>query len=145
MILRGPGHPSRQAEYPAEDERVAAEIGRVGERMLPFYRSLVIHRDLYDVHGGFVGWTYEHLGIFSFTNELWNNDQLLGRPSPSAAGADPGPGRRRDRPGRPALRQRPAALRGHVRALEAGPSTRSTATSRSAASSSSRSGSRRRS
>ena len=31
--------------------------------MLPFYRSLVIHRDLYNVHGGFVGWTYEHLAI----------------------------------------------------------------------------------
>ena len=54
--------------------------------MLPFYRSLVIHRDLYNVHGGFVGWTYEHLGIFSFTNELWNNDQLLGRADPVGAG-----------------------------------------------------------
>lgn len=86
MILRGPGHPSRQAEYPAEDERVAGEIGRVGVRMLPFYRSLVIHRDLYNVHGGFIGWTYEHLGIFSFTNELWNNDQLLGRTEPPAGG-----------------------------------------------------------
>ena len=92
MILRGPGHPSRQGEYPQGDERVAAEIGRVGERMIPFYRSLVIHKDLYNVHGGFVGWTYEHLGIFSFTNELWNNEQLLGRPR--RAGDDPGDGRR---------------------------------------------------
>lgn len=92
MILRGPGHPSRQGEYPPEDEQVASEIGRVGARMLPFYRSLVIHRDLYNVHGGFVGWTYEHLGVFSFTNELWNNDQLLGRldtggPGPTLARA----------------------------------------------------------
>ena len=86
MILRGPGHPSRQGEYPPEDEQVASEIGRVGARMLPFYRSLVIHRDLYNVHGGFVGWTYEHLGIFSFTNELWNNDQLLGRSDPVGPG-----------------------------------------------------------
>jgi hypothetical protein len=86
MILRGPGHPSRQAEYPREDEQVAAEIGRIGARMLPFYRSLVIHRDLYNVHGGFVGWTYEHLGIFSFTNELWNNDQVLGKLDPVAPG-----------------------------------------------------------
>jgi len=85
MILRGPGHPSRQGEYPANDERVAAEIGRDGERMIPFYRSLVIHKDLYHVHGGFVGWTYEHLGIFSFTNELWNNEQLLGRPGQQGA------------------------------------------------------------
>ena len=84
MILRGPGSPTRQGEYPAGDDRVAVEIGRVGERMLPFYRNLVIHKDLYKVHGGFVGWAYEHLGIFSFTNELWNNDQLLGRPAPPA-------------------------------------------------------------
>ncbi len=85
MILRGPGHPSRQAEYPQSDDRVAAEIGRVGERLIPFYKSFVIHKDLYHVHGGFVGWTYEHLGIFSFTNELWNNEQLLGRSDGPAA------------------------------------------------------------
>ena len=47
--------------------------------MLPFYRNFVTYKDLYGVHGGFIGWTYEHLGIFSFTNELWNNEQLLGR------------------------------------------------------------------
>jgi len=85
MILRGPGHASRRDQYPAGDDRVAAEIGRVGERLIPFYKSLVIHKDLYNVHGGFIGWTYEHLGIFSFTNELWNNDQLLGRAEPAAA------------------------------------------------------------
>ena len=63
--------------------------------MIPFYRSLVIHKDLYNVHGGFVGWTYEHLGIFSFTNELWNNDQLLGRPDPPPRGRPwPGPSAR---------------------------------------------------
>ena len=85
MILRGPGHSSRQAEYPRGDDAAAAEIGRVGERMIPFYKSLVIHKDLYNVHGGFINWTYEHLGIVSFTNELWNNDQLLGRPDPAAS------------------------------------------------------------
>ncbi len=85
MILRGPGHPTRQAEYGPDDDRIAEAIGAVGARMLPFYRNLVIHKDLYGVHGGFIGWTYEHLGIFSFTNELWNNDQLLGRPQPPPA------------------------------------------------------------
>ncbi len=85
MILRGPGHPSRQAAYPPGDDRVAEEIGRNGTRMLPFYRNYVIHRDLYPVHGGFVGWTYEHLGIFSFTNELWNAEQLLGAPPPAGS------------------------------------------------------------
>ncbi len=88
MILRGPGHPSRQGEYPGDDDRVAAEIGRVGERMIPFYKSLIIHKDLYQVHGGFVTWTFEHLGIVSFTNELWNTDQLLGRPA-AGAGTPP--------------------------------------------------------
>lgn len=79
MILRGPGHPSRQGEYPDADERIAAALGSTGETMLPFYKSMVIHRDLYPVHGGFVGWTYEAQGIFSFTNELYNGGQLLGQ------------------------------------------------------------------
>ncbi len=78
MILRGPGHASREAQTASSDEAVAKAIGDVGERMLPFYKNMVIHKDLYEVRGGFVGWTYEHLGIFSFTNELWNDDQLLG-------------------------------------------------------------------
>ena len=79
MILRGPGHTTRQAQYPLEDDRVAEAIGAAGAKMLPFYRNSVIFRDLYGVHGGFIGWTYEHLGIFSYTNELWHNDQLLGK------------------------------------------------------------------
>ena len=87
MILRGPGHPSRQPAYPPADDRVAEEIGAVGAKMIPFYRNFVIHRDLYSVHGGFIGWTYEHLGIFSFTNELWNAEQLLGAsPAPEGQG-----------------------------------------------------------
>jgi hypothetical protein len=86
MILRGPGHPSRQDQYPSRDEAVASRLGADGERMLPFYRSLVIHKDLYPVHGGFIGWTYEHLGIFSFTNELWNNEQMLGKAPEAGAG-----------------------------------------------------------
>ena len=31
--------------------------------MLPFYRYMIIHADLYTVHGGFVNWTSEGLGI----------------------------------------------------------------------------------
>jgi hypothetical protein len=35
---------------------------------------MIIWKDLYSVFGGFVTWTYEGLGILSFTNELWNDD-----------------------------------------------------------------------
>ncbi len=74
MILRGPGAED-YGSYPQDDLRVYDEIGRDGERMLPFYRYMVIWSDLYTVYGGFVTWTYEGLGIISFTNELWSDRQ----------------------------------------------------------------------
>jgi hypothetical protein len=70
MILRGPGAKDF-GSYPRADVRVYDELGRDGERMLPFYRYMIIWDDLYTVFGGFVTWTYEGLGIISFTNELW--------------------------------------------------------------------------
>lgn len=76
MILRGPGEPS--VNYPAADVTVYDRIAAEGEAILPFYRYLIIWKDLYTVHGGFVNWTYEGLGIFSFTNELWASDQYFG-------------------------------------------------------------------
>jgi len=79
MILRGPGATARADYYSSADRSVYEEIGRDGEKILPHYRLLVINEDLYDVHGGFVNWTAEGLGIISFTNELWNTDQLFGR------------------------------------------------------------------
>ncbi len=72
MILRGPGAES-VGEYPHRDVRVYDRIGEIGEQILPFYRYMVIYKDLYPVHGGFITWTYEGLGIFSFTNELWSS------------------------------------------------------------------------
>ena len=77
MILRGPGAES-YGEYPADDVEVYDEIGKTGEQMLPFYRYMVIWKDLYTVHGGFVNWAYEGLGIFAFTNEMWNTPQYSG-------------------------------------------------------------------
>jgi len=70
MILRGPGAETF-GSYPRADVAVYDELGREGEKMLPFYRYMVIWKDLYTVFGGFVTWTYEGLGIISFTNELW--------------------------------------------------------------------------
>ncbi len=74
MILRGPGDQAL-GEYPDPDVRVYDELGQTGELVLPFYRYMILWKDLYRVHGGFINWTYEDLGIFSFTNELWNTGQ----------------------------------------------------------------------
>jgi hypothetical protein len=70
MILRGPGG-KEFGEYERRDLRIFDSLGKDGERMLPFYRYMVIWKDLYSVYGGFATWTYEGLGIISFTNELW--------------------------------------------------------------------------
>jgi hypothetical protein len=77
MILRGPGDES-VGPYPASDVRAYDALGEEGEAILPFYRYMIIWDDLYTVHGGFVNWTYEGLGIFSFTNELWASPQYFG-------------------------------------------------------------------
>lgn len=74
MILRGPGAEAT-GEYPASDVRFYDELGKNGERMLPFYRYIVIWSGLYTVHGGFIDWTSDGLGMISFSNELWNGRQ----------------------------------------------------------------------
>lgn len=74
MILRGPGAQSL-GEYPATDVKFYDELGKNGERMLPFYRYIVIWSGLYTVHGGFIDWTSDGLGMISFSNELWNGRQ----------------------------------------------------------------------
>lgn len=79
MILRGPGTPERANMYPAADLRVYNELARVGEELIPYYRYLIIHEDLYTVHGGFVNWVAETLGIISYTNELWTTEKYFQR------------------------------------------------------------------
>jgi hypothetical protein len=86
MILRGPGAEA-YGEYERDDVRTFDEIGRDGEKMLPFYRYMVIWKDLYSVFGGFTTWGYEGLGIISFTNELWSNEALY---PDKAKNVDPG-------------------------------------------------------
>jgi hypothetical protein len=87
MILRGPGAEAF-GEYPAADVRVYDELGKDGEKMLPFYRYMIIWKDLYSVFGGFVTWTYEGLGILSFTNELWADEQASPDGRLASRGAD---------------------------------------------------------
>jgi hypothetical protein len=77
MILRGPGAAYREGVYSRADVAVYDRLARAGVEMLPFYRSMIIHADLYVVHGGFVNWLAESLGIVSFTNELWTDQRIL--------------------------------------------------------------------
>jgi hypothetical protein len=88
MILRGPGAEST-GEYPAADVRAYDEIGRNGERMLPYYRYIVIWSGLYTVHGGTIDFTNDGLGIMSFSNELWNGSQYFNSPELQAQQQDP--------------------------------------------------------
>jgi len=76
MILRGPGA-EWAGEYPSSDVRMYDILGRNGERILPFYRYIVIWSGLYTVHGGFIDWTNDGLGIVSFSNELWSGSQYF--------------------------------------------------------------------
>ena len=79
MILRGPGAEAL-GEYPSSDIRAYDELGKNGERILPFYRYIIIWSGLYTVHGGFIDWTNDGLGIMSFSNELWSNSQYFSSP-----------------------------------------------------------------
>ncbi len=88
MILRGPGAEA-VGEYPATDVRFYDELGRNGERILPFYRYIVLWSGLYTVHGGFIDYTNDGLGIISFSNELWSNDQYFTSPALKDEQADP--------------------------------------------------------
>jgi hypothetical protein len=88
MILRGPGA-EWQGEYPRPDVLVYDELGRQGQRMLPYYRYLVIWSGLYTVHGGFIDWTNDGLGILSFSNELWNGGQYFNSPDLQTEQRDP--------------------------------------------------------
>ncbi|MFG0245348.1 MAG: M14 family metallopeptidase [Phycisphaerales bacterium JB052] len=80
MILRGPGASYLENLYSREDRRMYDELGKAGEDLLPFYNYWVIHSDLYTVHGGFVNWLAEGLGIASFTNELWTDRRIMPDP-----------------------------------------------------------------
>lgn len=88
MILRGPGA-EWQGTYPREDIAVYDELGKNGERMLPYYDYIVIWSGLYTVHGGFIDWTNDGLGIISFSNELWNGGQYFNSPKLKEQQDDP--------------------------------------------------------
>jgi hypothetical protein len=74
MILRNPGREGGVSQ--PEDERTLQFIAQRGEKMLPFYRSMIIWKDLYTAWGGEVDWFYGARGILGFTTELWTTRNL---------------------------------------------------------------------
>ncbi len=72
MILRGPGVQLR-GEYKGADLSVYDEIGKKGEKIIENYRYIVIWSGLYSVWGGFIDFTHDLLGIYSYSNELWTS------------------------------------------------------------------------
>lgn len=83
MILRAPGREGGVMR--PGDDRIHQAIAQRGEKMLPFYRSMVVWKDLYTVWGGEFDWTYGAQGIVSLSNELWsmrNLDRGAAMPSP---------------------------------------------------------------
>ncbi|NBC25310.1 MAG: peptidase M14 [Bacteroidetes bacterium] len=79
MLLRGPGASEDADTYNREDEAVYDFLGEIGDEMMPGYRYMVVHRDLYTVFGGELDWFYGGRGIFTFTNELYTSHMMFGR------------------------------------------------------------------
>lgn len=79
MLLRGPGASEDAGTYNRTDEAVYDFLGEIGEEMMPGYRYMVVHRDLYTVFGGELDWFYGGRGIFTFTNELYTSHLMYGR------------------------------------------------------------------
>lgn len=71
QILRGPGDPNDQVTYNQVDLQVYDFIGKKGEEIIPGYKYLIVHRDLYPAYGGELDWFFGGRGIFTFSNELW--------------------------------------------------------------------------
>ncbi len=69
MILRGPGA-KNLGEYNPLDRQVYDFIAKKGQKILPGYRYVTVYKDMYTVYGGTIDFTYQALGIFTFSNEL---------------------------------------------------------------------------
>jgi hypothetical protein len=82
LILRGPGHEGGAMQN--ADERLLIVIGERGERILPYYRSIISWKDLYPTWGDEDTWLYAARGILAYTNEMWTPRNLYkGDRSPS--------------------------------------------------------------
>jgi hypothetical protein len=74
MILRGPGREG--GDMQAQDAQVLATIAERGEQILPYYRSMVIHKDLYTTWGSELDWFYGACGMMPYSNEMWSTRNL---------------------------------------------------------------------
>ena len=74
MILQGPGREG--GEIKGGKEWVLSLLAERGKKILPFYRSMIIWKDLYTTWGNEIDWFYGARGILSFTNELWTSRNL---------------------------------------------------------------------
>lgn len=77
MILRGPGN--ENGAMAPDDERLLVLIGRRGERILPYYRSIVSWKDLYTTWGDEDTWFYAGRGVLAYTDEMWTSNNLYKR------------------------------------------------------------------
>ncbi|WDF69058.1 M14 family metallopeptidase [Sphingobacterium oryzagri] len=83
MILRGPGAAEDDKYYSRKDIQVYDALGKVGEKMLPGYNYIVIHKDLYTVFGGEIDFFALARGVYTFSNELMTTYKLFNEKSPS--------------------------------------------------------------
>jgi hypothetical protein len=82
MILRGPGREGGEMKGP--DDRLLQMIAQRGERILPYYRSMISWQDLYTTWGDEDSWLYGARGILAYTCEMWTTSNLYktgGEPS----------------------------------------------------------------
>jgi len=77
MILRGPGAAEDERFYSYKDVQVYDALGKTGEKMLPGYNYIVIHKDLYTVFGGEIDFFALGRGIYTFSNELMTTFKLF--------------------------------------------------------------------
>lgn len=74
MILQGPGRPGGKVH--SADAQVLSTIAERGEKILPYYRSLVIFSDLYPAWGSELDWFYGASGVLCYSNEMWTRKNL---------------------------------------------------------------------
>jgi len=78
MILLTPGREGGAMN--SRDDRILRLIAERGEKIIPYYRSMVIWEDLYTTWGSELDWLYGGRGILSFSNELWTSKNLYKTP-----------------------------------------------------------------